>query len=130
MSLFRSAGDSGALQEVTGTISNNTTWDEYIYFIEDGAAVDLTGLSFEFQFRESPESGAATVKVLSTADSELVITADSGGTNSILRINVPYTTINALDGDYIADLVAKDAADKLIHYASGVVTFRPSPVAV
>lgn len=119
---------SGALFDLTGDVSNNVTWDEYIYFIEGGVAVDLTGLSFQLQFRADPEATSADL-VLSTAGGELVITEDDGSVDSILRINVPYTTISDLSGDYVADLVAKDAANKLIHYAHGTVTFRQSPVA-
>lgn len=136
MTLQHTAGDSGALFEMSGTISNNATWDEYIYFWEDGAAVDLTGLSFELQFRKCQEntlssdgSVLSTSLIMSTAGGELVLTADANSITSIVRINVPYTTINGLCGDYITDLVAKDANAKLIHYANGVVTFRKNPVA-
>ena len=119
---------SGALQELSGTISNNATWDEYIYFLENGAGVTLTGLSFQFQFRKCDGSTSADL-TLTTAASQLVITNDDNAVPSILRINVPYTTISGLAGDYIADLVAKDASDKLVHYAHGVVTFQQNPVA-
>jgi hypothetical protein len=120
--------NSGALFDVNGFVSNGATWAEDIYFFEDGAAVDLTGLAFEFQFRECGQE-TATILVLSTADGELTIEADSGAVDSILRITVPSATIIALDGDYVADLVAKDQDDVLIHYAHGTVTFRPSPIA-
>lgn len=119
---------SGALFDITGFVSIGATWDEYIYFIEDGAAVSLTGLSFQLQFRES-ETDTTAFLDLTTADGELVITNDDGSIASILRINVPYTTLSNLDGDYITDLVAKDVSDKLIHYGHGVVTFRQNPIA-
>lgn len=128
MTLFRTAGDSGALFDTGGTISNNATWDEYIYFIENGVGMDLTDLSFQFQFRERSSETSATA-TLTTADGQLVITDDDNGDPTILRINVPYTTISALDGDYVADLVSKDADGKLTHWAHGVVTFRQSPIA-
>ena len=126
--LFRTAGASGALFEMSGVVSNNVTWDENINFTENGTAMVLTGLSFQFQFRDAQDD-TSTVLTLSTADSELVITADDGGVNSILRINVAYTVIDGLEGDYIADLVGKDAASKLTHWAHGVVTFRHDPLA-
>lgn len=119
---------SGALFNISGEVSNNATWDEYIYFLENGTGMVLTGLSFQLQFRESKDDSSAILD-LTTADSELVITNDDGGNATILRINVPYTTISALEGDYVADLVSKDAADKITHWAHGLVTFRPSPLA-
>jgi hypothetical protein len=64
--------NSGALFDVNGFVSNGATWAEDIYFFEDGAAVDLTGLSFEFQFREAGTDSAA-ILTLSTADAELTI---------------------------------------------------------
>jgi hypothetical protein len=119
---------SGALFTISGTVSNNATWDEYIYFLEEGSGMVLTGLSFQLQFR-SKSDDTSTELTLSTADSQLVITNDDGGNATILRINVPYTTISCLEGDYQADLVGKDVSDKLTHWASGTVTFVQSPVA-
>jgi hypothetical protein len=118
----------GALFDISGFVSNNVTWDEYIYFTSSGSGMELTGLAFELQFRECPDGTSTTLK-LTTADSQLVITNDTDGDPTILRINVPYTTINGLSGDYYADLVSKDGDDKLVHWGSGVVTFNQSPVA-
>lgn len=119
---------SGALFNISGEVSNNATWDEYIYFIENGVGMVLTGLSFELQFRCDADDTSAEL-TLSTADGELVITNDDGGNATILRINVPYSTISDMDGDYVADLVSKDAASKLTHWAHGLVTFRQNPIA-
>jgi hypothetical protein len=127
MSLARTAGSSGALFTMAGEISNNVTWDEYIYFLEDGTGMVLTGLSFQLQFREG--EGEDAVLTLSTSGGELVITNDDASSPTILRINVPYTTISGLDGEYIVDLVSKDVSDKLTHWAHGVVMFRSNPVA-
>jgi len=119
---------SGALMDISGEVSNNATWDEYIYFAEAGVGMDLTGLSFQLQFRCSGNDTSASL-TLSTAGGELVITDDALSNPTILAINVPYTTISGLSGDYIADLVSKDDDDKITHWASGVVTFRQSPIA-
>lgn len=127
--MIHSAGNSGALFALSGEVSNNSTWDEYIYFREAGAAMVLTGLSFQFQFRSSDELDTTADLTLTTADAELVITNDDNSSPTILRINVPYTTISGMLGDYQADLVSKDAADKLTHWCSGVVSFRQSPIA-
>lgn len=120
--------EPGALFSLSGSVSNNATWDEYIYFLQSGSGMVLTGISFQLQFRDDPEN-TSSVLTLSTDGGELVITNDDNSQPTILRINVPYTTISGLSGDYVADLVGKDGNDKLTHYAHGVVTFRPNPVA-
>ncbi len=124
------AGDSSALFEIAGTVANNATWDELIYFYENGAGMDISGLSFQLQIRNDSSDTSASV-TLSTTDSQLVIAADDGGVSSILRINVPYSTISGLEGDYIADLVSKDTSndDKLVHWGHGILNFRQSPIA-
>ncbi len=119
---------TSALFDLSGEVSNNVTWDEYIYFTSSGSGMDLTGLAFQLQFRECPH-GTTTILALSTAAGQLVITNDTNGDPTILRINVPYTTISSLQGDYIADLASKDDNGKLIHWASGIITFEQSPVA-
>lgn len=128
MTSLARVGQSGALFELSGQVSNNATWDEYIYFLENGTGMVLTGLSFELQFRDSPDD-TGVLLALSTADSDLVITNDDSGNPTILRVNVPYTSISSLSGDYVADLVSKDQSSKLTHWASGIVSFRQSPVA-
>jgi hypothetical protein len=127
ISIGRGRGHA-ALFDISGFVSNNVTWDENIYFTASGAGQELTGLAFQLQFRESPD-GTSTVLDLTTADSELVITNDTNGDPTILRVNVPYTTINGMSGDYIADLVSKDDDDKLVHWGHGIVTFGQMPVA-
>lgn len=128
MTVRLDSGGHGALFDISGIVSNNATWDELIYFYENGAGLVLTGLSFELQFRADSTDRSARA-TLSTSASQLVITNDSGGIPTILRINVPYTTISGLEGDYISDLVSKDADSKLIHWGHGVVTFRQAPTA-
>lgn len=128
MTALSATSQSGALFSMSGEVSNNATWDEYIYFLENGTGMVLTGLAFRLQFRESGDD-TSVILDLTTADGELVITNDDGGDATILRINVPYSTLSALEGDYIADLVSKDSDSKLTHWAHGVVSFRPSPIA-
>ena len=119
---------SGALFEMSVTISNNATWDEYIYFMQSGAGMELTGLSFQLQFRRCADATSADL-TMTTASGQLAIADDDGGNPTILHINFPYTTISGMCGDYIADLVSKDPADKLTHWGHGTVKFRPNPVA-
>lgn len=124
--LNRSAGQSGALFELNGTIANNATWSEDIYFIEDGAGMVLTGLTFKFTFRSDPNSDAADL-TLSTADS-LSIVADSNGVYSILRIAVTAGDLSGYLGDYIADIASQDVTDVVTFWAHGTVTFTRNPV--
>lgn len=119
---------TSALFDISGVVSNNATWDEYIYFARSGDGLDLTGLTFQLQLRECP-NGTSAVLTLSTTDGQLVITDDTDENPTILRINVPYSTISGLRGDYIADLVSKDGDGKLTHWANGIVTFTQAPIA-
>lgn len=122
-----------ALFTLSGDVSNNVTWSEDIYFLQSGAGMDLTGLSFQLQFRAKPpntkEPNTAAFLTLSTAGGELVITDDDNSVASILRIGVPYTTISSMVGEYQTDLVSKDVSGTLTHWSSGVVTFSPLPIA-
>lgn len=128
MTVHIDAGDSGALFTISGTVSNNATWDELIYFYENGAGLDISGLSFQLQIRADALDTSASA-TLTTAAGDLVITNDDGGNPTILRINVPYTSISALEGDYLMDLVSKDTDDKIVHWGHGLVNFRQSPTA-
>lgn len=129
MALSRSNGASGAECDVSGTIAIYADWSEDIYFFDPstGAGQDLTGLSFEFQFRSSPNNTASDV-TLSTSSGTLSIQADSNSVNSILRIAVPRGTFSVFHGDMIADLIATDVSDKVTLYAHGVVSFVNNPV--
>lgn len=126
--MIHSSGNSGALFAISGEVANNATWDEYIYFSQAGSGMVLTGLAFQFQFRSDGNSTSADL-TLTTAASQLTITNDDNGAATVLRINVPYTTISGLEGDYVADLVSKDTDNKLTAWAHGVVSFRQSPIA-
>jgi hypothetical protein len=119
---------SGALFTLSGEVSNNATWDEYIYFLQSGVGMTLEGLAFELQFRSDSRDTSAEFS-LTTAAGDLEITDDDNDEPTILRINVPYTSISGMSGDYQADLVSKDAIGKMTHWASGTVTFGQSPVA-
>lgn len=129
MTVRLDAGGHGARFDISGTLSNNATWYQDIYFYENDVGMDISGLSFELQFRSNHDDTSAQV-TLSTAASDLIITSVAGGVSNVLRINnVPYTRISALVGDYITDLVSKDDDDVLIHWGHGVMLFRQAPVA-
>lgn len=126
-SLARTAGQSGAEAEISGTIAINATWTEDIYFFApDGSAMDLTGLAFEFQFRRDPRQTSADI-TLSTAAGTLAIENDAVSVASILRIEAAAAMFQSYDGDMIADLVAQDASLNVFLYGHGTVSFRLNP---
>lgn len=127
MALARTAGQSGALFEISGEIANNATWYEDIYFSESGAPLNISGLTWKMTFRADPNSDSADL-TLSTDDS-LSIEDDDDGYHRILRINVTAGNLSSYVGDYICDLAAQDSDDKVTLYAHGIVTFTRNPVA-
>lgn len=126
-----SIGNHGAQADVSGEISIYAKWSEDIYFFDasDGSAQDLTGLSFQMQFRCDRSQTTADV-TLSTSAGTLSIVEDSGSVDSILRIAAAPGTFANYEGDMICDLVATDGSGDETHYAHGVVTFLNDPVAV
>lgn len=129
--LARGAGDSGAELIISGTMPIYAQWSEDLYFFDpsDGGAMDLTGLSFQFQFRSDPSQTSADV-TLSTATGALSIVADGGAVNSILRIDADAGTFANYEGDLIADLVCTDQSGNETLYAHGIVSFKNNPVAI
>lgn len=128
---FLKAGNHGAENDVSGEIPIYAYWSEDIYcFDPDGAALDLTGLTVKFQFRQDPASTGADV-TLSTGGTGLTLTADSGSVTSIVRIGVEASDyFSAYAGDMISDLIVIDQSSHVTLYAHGVVTFTNNPVAV
>ena len=105
----------------------NATWNEDIYFTEDGAPLDISEMDWKLTLRRNGENTSADI-TLSTDAGTLSVVADDGGYNRILRIGVPAGALNSYEGDYIADLAAKDPADKVTLWAHGVISLRPNPV--
>lgn len=130
MTIPRNAGQSGAESIVSGTIPIYATWTEDIYFFDSaGAAMNISGLGFYFQFRKDGTNTGADI-TLSTVTGELSIVADGGSVNSILRINANDGVFSAWAGDMIADLLAVDGSDNVTLYSHGVISFTNNPVAV
>lgn len=126
----RTVGQSGAECEVSGTVAIHATWSEDIYFFTPGgAAMDISEMEFELQFRDSLISDSAVI-TLSTIGGELTIETDEGSIASILRISADPGTFSSYPGDLVTDLVAIDSDDNVTLYAHGVVTFTNNPVAV
>lgn len=117
---------SGALLVMTGQVSNGSTWAEDIWFTEDGAAMDLTGLDFRLQIR-CCRTNQITL-LLTESDLLSVVTDSASGVDRILRITVPPSAMTQLSGDYFADLASKDAASEIKHWAHGIISFIDDPV--
>lgn len=128
--LARTAGESGAQCEISGTVPIYAKWSEDIYMRDpDGAPMDLTGLDFYFQFRSDACSTSADV-TLSTDAGTLSIEDDAGSVASILRISADAGTFSSYVGDMVADLVCVDQNGDETLYAHGIVSFRNNPVAI
>lgn len=125
--IVQSNGQSGALFDMSGVVPTNATWEEDIYFTENGAAMPLTGLAFRLTLRADSESDSADI-TLSTAAGTLQIVDDDDGNDRVLRINVTAGTLNSYVGDFTADLASQDGDGKVMHWAHGVITLRPNPV--
>lgn len=127
-SLARTSGASGAYFEISGEVANNATWQENIYFMEAGAPMVLTDLSFKMTFRCSERDDSADY-TLSTDGGSLSIEADpDSGIENILYINVPAGQLNSLCGDYVCDLASRDVNGVVSPWAHGIVSFRSNPV--
>ena len=126
-SLARYTGEAGALFEVSGTVPTNATWNEDIYFTENGAPFAISEMDWKLTLRCNPESTSADI-TLSTDAGTLSIEDDDDGHDRILRISVPAGALNSYEGDYVMDLASKDPADNVILWAHGVISLRPNPV--
>lgn len=116
---------TGAQFLLNGTVSTGATWSESYSFSVSGAPItDADDFTWQFNFRPSYEE--AVVLSLSTTDATLTIT--QGGEATALGIAAPYTSLSALDGDYIADIVYETVAGARVHFAHGIVTFRYEPL--
>lgn len=120
--------DRPGAAKLYGSVSNGATWWEDVTLRLDGTVItDADTWDWQMTFRES-EVDDATSLVLSTDDSTLTIS--QGASSTTLQIRVAYTSLSALDGDYICDLSSLDISttpDKLVHWAHGTVTFRNEP---
>lgn len=126
--LARTSGASGAYFEMVIEQPNNSTWDEVYYFMEGGAPMVLTGLSFKMTFRAS-DADTSACYTLSTGDGTLTVAADPiSGIENNLNVNVAKGSLSGLCGDYVCDLASEDANGKVDAWAHGVASFRPLPV--
>lgn len=124
-SIARTAGESGALFQVYGVIPVNASWNEDIYFREDGIASNISTYEFKITLRCSEAETSATATIDMT--NGLSIENDSNGTPSILRVTVDAGYFNAYSGDYICDIAAIDSSDNVTLFAHGIVTLRNNP---
>lgn len=127
MTTLRSSGESGALFGLSGEVATNATWEEDIYFTQDGAPLDISLMDWKMTFRCDPENTGADITLSITAGT-LSVQADPDGNLRVLRISVPSGQLMTYEGDYIADLASKDIVGKVTLWAHGTVSFRLNPV--
>lgn len=126
--LARTSGSSGAYFKISGEVANNATWQENIYFLEAGAGMDLTELSFKMTFRCNDQTDIADY-TLSTDSGTLSIEENpDSAIDNILYINVPAGSLSSLRGDYICDLASEDTNGVVTPWGHGIVSFLPNPV--
>lgn len=126
-SIARNGGASGALFDLSGSVANNATWLEDIYFSEAGVPMDISGLSWKLTLRCDQRDISADIS-LTTSDS-LSIEDDDDGYHRILRINVTAGNLSSYDGDYIADLASQDVSGVVTLWAHGIISLTRNPVA-
>lgn len=127
MSLARNNGFSGALFEISGAVPTNATWQEDIYFSDNGSPKDISGLDWKMVFRCAEGNNIADFTI-STDDGTLSIVTDpDSGVNRILRINVAAGNLNVYNGEFIADLASRDDSGVVTLWGHGVVTFVYNP---
>lgn len=116
----QSSAQTGAKGIVSGTISNGATWIESFEMDLNGAQIAGADTStWKFVFKKC--DGGSPVLTL-TSGSEITVTQNT--TSTIFAINCPQGSIDALCGDYQADLAQRDASGNITHWLNGVVTFN------
>lgn len=115
-----------ALQTISGEIPNNLVLTDMFSIYEAGSPMSLTGIEFEFQFRSCRSD---TADLVCSTDSGLTLTtAENEDGDSVDVVKFNSVNVSSLEGDYIADLIMKDAAGAYTHLAHGTVTFFNDPV--
>ncbi len=118
---------TGARNIVSGFVSNGATWYEDVAMSEDGSQIaSADTFDWRMTFRDCEELDSLDL-TLSTDDSTLAIV--QAGSSTTLQIRVPYTSLSAMEGDFVCDLASKDpATGRVVHWAHGVVTFVNEPI--
>jgi hypothetical protein len=119
------SGNTGARGLIFGPVSNGSSWHEDLEITRDGSAVS-DAQDWEWQLKLRVNYDESPDLALSTTDGTLTISQGAAATT--VEIRVPYTSMSALEGDYIIDLASKDDDDRVIHWGHGMVTFRNEPV--
>jgi hypothetical protein len=127
MSGFTSrSGHSSAPYGINGTVSSGADWTETYNFQTDGGVVHDDADIWTWQFNFRTDYGASPDLSLSTTAGTITVTNTADAT--AFAIDVPYSDLTAMEGDYIADIAYEDASGNRIHWAHGMVTFRNEPI--
>lgn len=107
---------TGAKGIVSGRVTSGATWIEQFEFDQNGAEItDADTSTWKFVFKDC-DSGAPVLTLTSGAE----ITVTQNTTSTIFAIDV---NVSGMCGDYQADFAQQTPDGKIIHWASGVVTF-------
>lgn len=114
-----------AQQSLVGYLGNGATWTETITLVDQNGD-QVTGVgsdSFQLSLKQYREDQAAD---LTLSGSQLTVTV---GATTTLAILATQSVISGLEGDYICDIVSKNAAGTVLtHRAHGRVTVYPDPI--
>lgn len=107
---------SGARGTVSGRVTSGATWIEQFELDQNGVEItDADTSTWKFVFKHC-DGGSAALTL--TSGSEITVTQNT--TSTIFAIDVD---VSGMCGDYQADLAQQTPAGKIIHWASGIVTF-------
>lgn len=125
VSLARNYGNT-ALLGFVGEYANNIPLTEYWCIYEAGSPMSLTGIEFEWQLRSC--RGDSADKVFSTDSGMQITTAENENGDTVPAILLNALDVTSLNGDYISDVIMKDATGKYTLLAHGTATFFNDPV--
>jgi hypothetical protein len=112
----QSSTQTGAKGIVSGRVTSGAQWIESFELDQNNLEIDGADTStWKFVFKHC-DSGSPVLTL--TSGSEITVTQNT--TSTIFAIDV---AVSGMCGDYQADLAQRTAAGKVIHWASGVVTF-------
>jgi hypothetical protein len=126
MAITTRTGGSEARFNVNATKSTGASWIETYNFQVDGGVIhdDADIWTWQYNFRKTYD-GSVELSLSTTAGT---ITVTNGADSTSIAINVPYSSLSSLEGDYIADMAYEDGSGNRVHWMHGIVTFRNEPI--
>lgn len=120
----RGIGDHDAPFTLKGVISNGASWIASYRFQVGGAPLtDAEDFTWQWNLRDE-----CNTVVLSASTDDSTLTVENDDDNTTLSVNVPYASLSALVGDYVADIVYQNDDGDRVHWAHGMMTVRDEPL--